>query len=132
MRKLSRSTLTLAVAGLAGTLLLGACQTSGPTRKENMLSAAGCKMVVADTPDKLASLQKLPPNRFQPKTINGQTMFLYADPVVCRCLYVGSQTAFQTYQGMAFDERISTTNLLAAQMNSDAVWDYGVWGPIWW
>ena len=84
MRKLSRSTLTLAVAGLAGTLLLGACQTSGPTRKENMLSAARFKMVVADTPDKLASLQKLPPNRFQPKTINGQTMFLYADPVVCR------------------------------------------------
>ncbi|GGC55325.1 hypothetical protein [Chelatococcus reniformis] len=126
----SLSSLPLAAA-LVAALAVGACQST-TTRKEDMMAAAGFKIRLADTPEKLANLQKLPPNTFVPRTVNGQTVFVYADPLVCKCLYYGSQQAFQTFQGLNFEQRISSQDLLAAQMNADATWDYGVWGPGWW
>jgi hypothetical protein len=128
--KFARTASVLAV--LAAALTVSACQSTS-TRKEDMLAAAGFKIRLADTPAKLANLQKLPPNTFVPRTVDGgQTVFVYADPVVCKCLYVGSQQAYQTFQGLAFEQRVSSQDLLAAQMNADATWDYGVWGPGWW
>ncbi|MDR6951844.1 cytochrome c556 [Ancylobacter sp. 3268] len=96
--------------------------------KENMLSAAGFQMRLANTPEKVASLQKLPPHKFTVQSQNGQPVFLYADPTVCGCLYVGTQENFQNYQQMAFQQRMVNEQQMTAMMNQQAAFDYSPWG----
>jgi hypothetical protein len=58
--------------------------------KEDMLAAAGFKAVPANTPQRQASLAKLPPHRFVHQMRNNTMIYVYADPTICDCLYVGS------------------------------------------
>ncbi|MBM6595696.1 hypothetical protein [Microvirga pudoricolor] len=98
--------------------------------KENMLAAAGFKVKLADTADKINGLKALPPHKFVTNNQNGQPVYLYADPTICRCLYYGDQTAYAAYQQMAFDQRLADQRQMTAAMLQDASWNYwGVWGP---
>lgn len=122
-----------AVAVMAGAVALAGCQSTGPTSTTSMLSAAGFTMKVADTPDKKAALASLPANQVTMRQVKGKNVFLYADPRGCNCLYVGNDANYQTYQGLAFDRSVASQQLLAAQINAEADWDYGAWGPgFWW
>src|SRR5882762_9807638 len=60
-------------------------------QKEDLLAAAGFQVKVADTPQRLAAMKRLPPNKFVTRVVNGQPVYLYADPLVCRCVYFGAQ-----------------------------------------
>lgn len=97
--------------------------------KENMLSAAGFSVRVADTPQKAASLRKLPPHKFVVQNKGGQPLYLYADPSVCGCLYYGTQENFQKYQQMAFAQNLANEQQMTAMMNQQMAFDYGPWGP---
>lgn len=122
-----------AAAVLAGAAALAGCQSTGPTSTTSMLSAAGFTMKVADTPDKKAALASLPANQVTMRQVKGKNVFLYADPRGCNCLYVGNDANYQTYRGLAFDRSVASQQLLAAQINAEADWDYGAWGPgFWW
>jgi hypothetical protein len=117
------------ISALMLALVLSACMTSVQD-KENMLSAAGFKVKLADTPQKLDGLKALPPHRFVTNNQNGQPVYLYADPTICGCLYHGDQTAYASYQRMAFDQRLADQRQMTAMMMQDASWNYwGVWGP---
>jgi hypothetical protein len=99
---------------------------------EPLLSAAGFKMKLADTPDKLAHLQTLPALQLVPHQEGGKLYYGFADPYVCRCLYVGDQTAYQQYQKLALQRQIADEQRDAAMMNEDAAADWsmgGFWGP---
>src|ERR1700733_14664757 len=81
----------LACGGLAG------CQTQGEVaQQENSLAAAGFVVQIANTAERQAMLQRLPPNRFVVRVQDGVTHYIYADPD-CGCLYVGPQQAFNQY-----------------------------------
>jgi hypothetical protein len=69
-----------------------------PPPTDNLLTLSGFVPRVADTPAKLAHLRKLPADRVVTRTINGRTSYLYADPMTCVCVYVGTPEAWQTYQ----------------------------------
>ena len=69
-----------------------------PPPTDNLLTLSGFVPRFADTPAKLAHLRRLPADRVVTRTVNGKTSYLYADPVMCRCIYVGSPQAWQTYQ----------------------------------
>lgn len=117
--------------GLALVLALStsACVTV-VENKENMLAAAGFKVKPADTSDKIDGLKALPPHKFVMSNQGGQPVYLYADPTICRCLYYGDQTAYASYQKMAFDQRLANQRQMTAAMLQDASWNYwGVWGP---
>jgi hypothetical protein len=43
-------------------------------------------------------LKSLPPHQFVTRTINGGTRYLYADPTICGCIYVGDQKAYDQYR----------------------------------
>jgi hypothetical protein len=58
---------------------------------EQMLSAAGFHMKLADTPEKLAHLRALTPRQLVPHRQAEQLYYAYADPEVRRCLYAGTQ-----------------------------------------
>jgi hypothetical protein len=63
------------------------------------LEDAGFTMREANTPQKLARLQSLPPNKFVPHRKNGQLYYVYTDPQ-CRCAFVGNAAAMRAYRDM--------------------------------
>lgn len=100
--------------------------------KEDMLAAAGFNLRPADSPDRQVELNRLPPHRFVYQTRNGKVVYLYADPTVCHCLYIGSEAAYQQYRRLALQKQIAEEQVMAAQMNMDSGWNWGPWGPGWW
>lgn len=120
----------LAIAAVAASALLTSACVSTVEQKENMLTAAGFQVKLADTQDKITALTALPPHKFQMKNQGGQLVYLYADPTICKCLYYGNQAAYQSYQQKAFDQRLADKKLMAATMMQDTQWNYwGAWGP---
>jgi hypothetical protein len=120
-------------------IALSGCQTLAQRvkEKEDLLAAAGFTVQLADTPKRVASLHALPANKFIPKTKGSGLTYIYADPVVCNCLYVGDQTAFNAYKKEVFTRNIVNEQQLTAETYGDqwdwAGWDWGAWGPRgWW
>ena len=117
-------------AVLSAALLLAGCQ-SGPQaieNKENLLSAAGFAAQPANTPQRQAALKKLPPNKFVQQVKNDQIVYVYADPVVCQCVYFGDQTAYGQYRQMVFQKQLADERQMTAVMAQNS-FDFGPWGP---
>ena len=117
----------LAVAGL--TLIAVGCTSPQQqvAQKEDLLAAAGFQVRVADTPQRLAALKALPPNKFVTRVRNGQPVYQYADPLVCRCLYFGTQQNWDAYRQEVFAKRLADEAQMTAIMNQDT-WEWGPWG----
>lgn len=63
------------------------------------LEDAGFTMREANTPQKMARLNSIPPRKFVPHRKNGRLYYVYADPN-CRCAFVGNADAMEAYRGM--------------------------------
>jgi hypothetical protein len=72
-------------------------QRSNP-RPNNLFTVSGFEPRIADTPERLAQLRKLPPNKLVTRTRDNKMFFIYADPSGCNCAYVGTPEAYRTYQ----------------------------------
>ena len=119
------------LAALAACLLAAACATPQQRAedRENLLSAAGFSVHPANTPARIRSLRSLPANKVVQQTAGGTVHYVYADPLVCACLYVGDQAAFARYRQEVFQRQLADEQAMTAQMNQTA-WDVGPWGPI--
>jgi hypothetical protein len=118
----------------ATAMTLGGC-ASKATRvsdKEDLLAAAGFAVRPANTPERQASIAQLPPNRFVRQENGDQVTYLYADPLVCNCLYVGNQQAYGRYRQEVFQRKIVDEQRVTAMMNEQAAWNWGPWGPGLW
>ncbi|MGH8227298.1 MAG: hypothetical protein ACREU3_05240, partial [Steroidobacteraceae bacterium] len=136
--------LAMTLAGIAAgaTLGLGACASmqSRVQRKENLLAAAGFKVHPAGTPRREMELESLPPNKFVTRAKGDHVEYLYADPLVCNCLYTGDQQAFDSYKHELFEQHIADQQQLTAEMYREPPgwwggWSWGPWGwrgPAWW
>jgi hypothetical protein len=91
----------LVAAGAAGCATVRA---AGIRSTEQMLSTAGFHVTLADTPETIAQLQSLPPRRIAVRTSQGRTSYVYADPDVCTCLYVGGEVEYREYQRLRFEK----------------------------
>ncbi len=112
------------LAGLAG------CETQQQVvaAKEDSLAAAGFTQVPANTPARMAMLSRLPANHFIRRVHGDAVTYVYGDPLVCNCLYVGSQQAYRQYVAVKQQQKIANEQSLAAQQYSDAQWDWSGWG----
>jgi hypothetical protein len=63
------------------------------------LEDAGFVMRAA-TPHQLDRVRLLPPRKFVARTVNGRRYFLYADPELCKCVFLGDELAMTNYQNM--------------------------------
>ncbi len=119
------------IVGIIVLLVLSGCETLAErvTDKEDLLAAAGFNVLPANTKERLKSLKTLPANKFVSKTEENSVKYIYADPVVCNCLYVGDQTAYNAYKKEVFDRNILNQEEMDAQMYEDN-WGWGGWG--WW
>jgi hypothetical protein len=127
-RRIMRMLIGLALA--AGGL--GACQTQQQivTEHEDNLAAAGFIIKPANTPERQAMLSRLPAHRFVQR-VNGDTIhYIYADPLVCDCLYVGTQQAFNQYKLYQQQKNLADEQLMAAQTYADPAWRWNAWGPV--
>lgn len=127
-----------AITVTAAALCVVGCKSTQIENKEDLLSAAGFQMKPANTPERQASLKALPANKFVPKTMDDKTEYVYADPVVCNCLYVGDQNAYSAYKKEVFQRNLADEQQLTAQMYTQPFawggWDWGAWGwrGRWW
>jgi hypothetical protein len=104
-------------------LLSGGCAYTARQRAatvEPMLSAAGFKMKLADTPVRLAKLKALPQLKLKPLKRHGKLYFAYADADGCGCMYLGNQSAYQNYQGLVVQQHIVDEDRAAANVDEDA------------
>ena len=88
---------TLAALGLC--VAVAACQNPQQkiANKEDMMTAAGFKFVPANTPAAAGSRSsscRRTSSRAQIR--DGRVFYVYPDPTVCVCLYVGDQNAYAT------------------------------------
>jgi len=121
----SRVVVALAVSfGLA----LAGCQSTPEVvqKKEDLLAAAGFTPQPANTPQRIAAMRKLPPNKFVQQANNAQIVYVYADPVVCQCVYFGNQAAYAQYRQMVFQKNLADERQMTAAMNQ-AAFDFGPW-----
>lgn len=116
-------------AGLASSLAGCATPQQRVEQKEDNLAAAGFLARPANTPERQAMLQRLPANTFFREVKGDEIHYVYADPLVCSCLYVGSQEAYGAYQRHMQEQRLAEEKRLTAQLYSDPAWNWGAWGP---
>ncbi len=94
---------------------------------EQLLAAAGFQQKAADTPAKLAHLETLTPARkLVAHQRDGHLYYVYADPELCKCLYVGTAAQYQ----LALEKRRESEELVAMQQSPDddaVIWN--LWAP---
>ena len=74
-------------------------------------------------------LHRLPAHTFVQR-VNGDVVhYVYADPLVCGCLYVGTQQAYNQYKANQLQQNLADEQQMTAQTYSDASWNWGAWGP---
>jgi hypothetical protein len=119
------------LAALAGTTLLAGCQSAPPDygAAEDQLAAAGFIMRPANTPQRQAMLGRLPAHRFLIRQSGDQVHYVYADPLVCDCLYVGTQQAYNQYRANQLAQHLADERQLAAITFADSAWSWDAWGP---
>jgi hypothetical protein len=117
----------LAVASLC--IAVAAC-ASNAKLKEDMLSASGFKATPPKTPAQIASFNSLRPHKLTKVTHKGKTLWIYSDPTVCGCLYIGDQHAHDVYLQKMAQQTTADMNALTGPDNPTNM-DFTPWvdGP---
>jgi hypothetical protein len=127
-RQVLRAMIPLAVILLSAT----AC-TQAITNTENALTRAGFKFQPADTPQRQAALRSLQPHRFSMQVRNNKAIWVYADPTICHCLYLGDQFAYDTYIARVREQQRLDYDKIVAMNNANNALPYPFrwddWGP---
>lgn len=119
------------IVALLGTGLVAAgCQTttSQIASKEDVMTASGFKFIPANTPERQMQFKQLPPHKFSRQIRDGRVFYVYPDPTVCVCLYVGDQNAYATYRKNMFSKQLADEQQMTAQEMEMNSFDWGPWG----
>jgi hypothetical protein len=96
---------------------------------EKLLAAAGFRRIPADSAERQHDLATLPPREIVAHRRGAKTLYVYADPESCRCLYVGAPTAYAKYlqlevsDDIARDTSPASTYLSSTSLPAWASWD---------
>lgn len=116
------------ILGAVALLAIAAGCATTSTSTTDMLTAAGFKLMTADTPKKQEVLNTLPKDQLSLVTYKGKTF--YVQPAAAsNQAYVGTPAEYQSYQQLRLAKQMSNDNLMAAQMNQDAMMRWNAWGP---
>jgi hypothetical protein len=75
--------------------------------KEQLFAAAGFKMQLANTPEKLAHLKTLTQQKIAVHQKNGINCYVYADATTCQCVYIGQDANYQNFQQLQIQKNIA-------------------------
>lgn len=96
---------------------------------ERLLAAAGFQMKLAQTPEQQTRLAGMTQHQLTPFEHDGQLRYVYADAKYCKCIYAGTEAAYQRYERLALKQRLANDRIQAAEMNQAAAMNWGMWGP---
>jgi len=97
-------------------------------QREDMLAAAGFKIIAATTPQQQAHLKTLPKHKLTMVQKDGKIFFVFPDAKQ-NVLYVGQQAQYDAYQKAYQQAMLVAEQESAAAMNNDA---WAAWGGPWW
>jgi hypothetical protein len=121
-----RSMALMVIVVLLATAGCASIQKSEAMDNERTLAAANFQMMFATTPALMAKAEALPQRKLTPVPgPDGKNRFVYADAEFCKCIYVGTEEAYDRYQKLSVKKQIAE-NEEAASMDWDA---WGGWGP---
>jgi hypothetical protein len=113
---------------LALSIFVTGCASTKET--ERLLSAAGFRMVPAETPAQQAHLKQLPHARLTKVVREGKLYFVFPDAKK-NVIYVGQQAQFDQYQELRLEQKLAQQRMSAAQMNSEAAFaPWGAWSSV--
>jgi len=118
---------------VAMALSLNSCGGMQAQSKENLLSASGFQMKMADTPQKQAQLQAMTQRKLVSHQKDDQVYYTFANAKNGQ-LYVGNAQNYQRYQELAAQQRIAREEYMAAEMEQEEAMDWDMWGfygPMW-
>jgi hypothetical protein len=131
------------IVSLLTALLVGGCSSvgrivrqQGATRAEATLAAAGFHIEPADTADRLAELDAMPPFEVIAQRRDGKEVYAYADPVRCHCQYIGDAQQYAEYKRLQHEDLIAAEERQALAIDQNVDIDVGSRGafasPWWW
>ena len=114
--------------------LVAGCAGNQVQNKENLLIAAGFKVIVPKTPAQQQKLQALPVDKVSLVQKGGKTYYVFPDAANNQA-YVGGPQQYQSYKQLRLENKLANDNLEAAEMNQEASMNFGAWGgwggPAW-
>lgn len=130
--------LRLALLALAATLAVSGCATESgnpfvqgeASAVETQLGFANFHLIPADTAQRIDAIHGMPALHFSQVLRNGRDYFVYADPVSCLCLWVGTPANYQRFLQLAAEAEMSAEQSIAQDIAIQAdLWD-PEWGSI--
>jgi hypothetical protein len=124
--------LRCSIAGVGLAVALAGCaaidrQETGQT--EQLLAAAGFQMRPADTPAKLADLDRLQQHKLVRHERDGEATYVYADAADCKCLYSGDERNYDQFEKLRVQEDVAQQEMMAAEINQESAMNWELWGP---
>ena len=116
----------------AVSLGISGCASQEVKSMEVLLFQAGFDIRTADTDKKLAHLKRLQQNKLVLRKNDGATGYYYADIVGCTCIYTGSESNYSKYKKLVAQESMADEQLMIADAQDEAKYDWSAWGwPRW-
>jgi len=113
---------TVSLTALSGCATL---RSQGAVGTPELLAAAGFQRQSADSAEQTRNLASMPPLRIVARGMaDRDVVYTYADPVKCRCLYVGGPKQYMEYQRLARQRQIEEDDLWVESGGMDwALWE---------
>jgi hypothetical protein len=115
--------------------LAAGCASMETQNKENLLIAAGFKVIVPSTAAHKQKLLALPAGKVTLVQRGGKTYYVFPDAANNQA-YVGGPKQYQAYKQLRLENKLANENLEAAELEQDASWDawggWGAWGGMGW
>ena len=126
-----KPTTLLFLSGIAAgcTALLISCASTQTTtqNRENMLVAAGFKVITPKTAAQKQKLQNLPAGTVTMTKKGKKTYYVFPDPAHNQA-YVGGPKEYRAYQQLRADKKLAREDLQDAEMYQDATMEWSLWG----
>lgn len=119
-----------ALIALGSAAFLAACTALHEftaTQNEKLLKTAGFKVVAADTPEKIESLNTLAPGKISRVGRGGQIYYVFTDPYQCRCMWVGLEPQYERYRRLEAEEMVPSIELTGIEAGPDWFEDMEPW-----
>ncbi len=108
-----------------------AIEKENQANTENLLSAAGFRILPANSPKRQESLKSMVPYKLERKIKGEEVFYLYACPDH-NFAYIGDQSQYSRYRELELQQEIANQNTMSSQNAVIAAqqWnDWRVWGP---
>ena len=124
--RLSRVFGVIVLFGLISSCAMMEAQQAKDT--EQLLTEAGFKMKLADTPAKMAHLKTLSQHKIVAHQKDGTVYYIYADATDCQCFYWGQDQSYRNFLQLQEQRNIANEERMTAEMNQGEYIDWDTMG----